>query len=62
MSDIGAWMPWYVGDYLRDTAHLDTHEHGAYLLLLAHAWQHDGAIPLDHERLRKITKLSQDQG
>ena len=61
MSGISAFMPWYVGDYLRDTAHLEAHEHGAYLLLLAHAWQHDGAIPLDHERIRKIAKLNPEQ-
>jgi uncharacterized protein YdaU (DUF1376 family) len=61
MSVTSHHMPWYIGDYLRDTQHLETIEHGAYLLLIAHAWQHDGAIPGDHERLRKITKLSPEQ-
>jgi uncharacterized protein YdaU (DUF1376 family) len=52
-----AFMPWYIGDYLRDTQHLTCEQHGAYLLLLAHCWEH-GAIPLnDHERAA-IAKLS----
>jgi len=54
-------MPWFIGDYLRDTAHLEAHEHGAYMMMLAHAWQHQGALPLDDERLRKIGKLSPEQ-
>jgi uncharacterized protein YdaU (DUF1376 family) len=54
-------MPWYIGDYLRDTAHLVAHEHGAYMMMLAHAWQHDGALPLDHQRIRRIAKLTPEQ-
>ena len=37
-----AWMPLYWGDYLRDTRDLSTLQHGAYLLLIAHYWQHVG--------------------
>lgn len=61
MSVLSAYMPWYIGDYLRDTAHLEAHEHGAYMLMLAHAWQHEGELPLDLERVRKIGKLSKEQ-
>ena len=58
MSIPNAWMPLYVGDYIRDTGHLTTIEHGAYFLLLMHAWTHDGALPTDPPRLMAITKLA----
>src|ERR1700720_3788483 len=52
-----AWMPLYVGDYLRDTRDLNTLQHGAYLLLIMHYWQHD-ALPADDARLAAIAGLS----
>jgi uncharacterized protein YdaU (DUF1376 family) len=52
-----AWMPLYLADYLRDTTHLSAEEHGAYLLLLMHAWVNDGLLPDDDRRLRQITKM-----
>lgn len=55
------WMPFYPADYLSDTGHLETVEHGAYLLLMLHAWRHNGALPADHDRLRRITRLERDQ-
>ena len=51
------WMPMFWGDYLADTRHLSTLQHGAYLLLIAHYWQQRG-LPNDDHQLATITGLS----
>ena len=52
-----AWMPMYWGDYFADTRHLTTLQHGAYLLLIGHYWQH-GGLPEDTDQLAKICGLN----
>jgi uncharacterized protein YdaU (DUF1376 family) len=52
------WMPWYWGDYHKDTQDLDTTQHGAYMLLIGHYWQHGGLPDCDRE-LATIAKLSE---
>jgi len=51
------WMPLFTGDYLKNTLHLSTEEHGAYFLLIIHYWAH-GKIKNDQKTLKNITKIS----
>jgi uncharacterized protein YdaU (DUF1376 family) len=51
------YMPFYVGDYLRDTRHLTTEQHGAYLLLIMEYWA-KGSLPDDDTQLARIVGMS----
>lgn len=51
------WMPLYISDYRGDTPHLSAAQHGAYLLLIMHYWQH-GRLPHDDEQLARIAAMS----
>ena len=51
------YMPFYWGDYWRDTSHLSDAEHVSYLKLISHYWQH-GSLPCDDARLSRIAGRS----
>ena len=53
------YMQLYVADYLADTAHLSTEEHGAYLLLLFNYWQ--TGKPVRHERAAHAVRLTNER-
>lgn len=50
------WMPLYWGDYLRDTGHLSTAHHGAYLLMIGHYWSTGEPLPDDDSVLWRIVR------
>jgi hypothetical protein len=55
------YMQFYPGEYLADTAHLTTEQHGAYLLLLFNYWQRGKALDNSNERLTSVVRLSNER-
>jgi uncharacterized protein YdaU (DUF1376 family) len=60
------YMQLYVADYLADTAHLTTAEHGAYLLLLFNYWQRGESFKAKDERtlngrLASVARMSNEE-
>lgn len=53
------YMQFYVADYLADTSHLTTEEHGAYMLLLFSYWQ--TGKPLRIDRLATVARIPNDR-
>ena len=52
------YMQLYVADYLADTYHLTTEEHGAYFLMLMNYWQ--TAKPLKSERIASLVRMDKE--
>jgi uncharacterized protein YdaU (DUF1376 family) len=52
------YMKLWVGDYMGDTRHLTTEQHGAYLLMLMSMWAHGGTLPADAKILARVAGVS----
>ena len=55
-----AWMPLAIDDYLADTRHLTTLEHGACMLLAMHLWR-KGSLPQSEKMIAKYARLSDEE-
>jgi uncharacterized protein YdaU (DUF1376 family) len=56
MAAFDHWLPLHVGDYLADTMHLSTLQHGIYIRLIMHYWKRRG-LPADERSLAQIAGI-----
>ena len=54
------FMPFWIGDFLGDTAHLNAAETGAYVLLMSHLWL-NATLPDENRKLARITRTTPRQ-
>ena len=59
MANALPYIQFYVADYLADTMHLTTEQHGAYLLIIFNYWQTGN--PVLKEDLAAVARLSNDR-
>jgi uncharacterized protein YdaU (DUF1376 family) len=57
VSKVDKYMPLWIGDYLADTTHLSTVQHGAYLLLIMAYWR-KGPLRNDDATLAATAKMT----
>jgi uncharacterized protein YdaU (DUF1376 family) len=50
-------MSLHIGDYIKDTGHLNALQHGGYLLLIMHYWT-TGGLPDDDRQLATIARMT----
>ena len=55
------YMKLYIGDYLGDTSHLTTLQHGAYLLLIMAYWQRGGPLRNTDVLLSNIARTTSEE-
>lgn len=55
------YMQFYVADYLADTMHLSTEEHGAYMLLIMNYWRRGKALDGRNGRLASVVRMSSER-
>jgi uncharacterized protein YdaU (DUF1376 family) len=60
MTSRPIWMPLYIADYLQDTRHLSTLQHGAYLLLIMEYWT-KGKLPSSDAERARVTAMTRKQ-
>ena len=51
----------YIADYLADTAHLTTTQHGAYLLLIFNYWQKGHSLNNADDRLARVVGMTKKE-